>query len=303
METRTGRWISGALVVGAAAAGGMVLRRCRQSVAEGLGEPQLGTSSNGMEYAVIGSGPKNLLHLPGGPGSAVFIGGWIGELMANAWRPYLAHGFRFWDVTRRRHMPPGHSVADMADDYARFIREHLNGYADLVYGLSYGGMVAIYLAANPPELVGRVVLAFTGATAVGTELDHEISTAVAAGRLTDAGAASLQLFIPGERWRPIRRALAPLAGRLLAAKNVPASDLLVERDAEETYDASDVLSRINAPVLMLCAERDEFFPPEIVAQTAAAIANCTVITYPGLTHAQGAMSNRSTRDVLAWLRV
>ena len=300
MGTVTGRWIPSALLVGTAVAAGMVLMRRSRSTGEALGEPHLGTSSNGMEYSVIGTGPKNLLHLQGGPGSAI-QGGWLGKFLADTRRPYLATGFRFWDVTRRRHMPTGHSVADMADDYAQFIREHLAGHADLVYGVSYGGMVAIYLAANHPELVGRVVLAFSGATAVGGELDHEISTAVAEGRLADAGAASLVLVFPGERWRTVRRALAPLVGRLLAAMKVPPGDLLVERDAEETYDARNVLGRIKAPVLILSAERDEFFPPEIVAETAASIANCTVITYRRLTHAQGAASNRPIRDVLAWL--
>ena len=163
-------------------------------------------------------------------------------------------------------------------------------------GLSLAALLAPLLA-----LVGRVVLAFSGATAVGGELDHEISTAVAEGRLADAGAASLVLVFPGERWRTVRRALAPLVGRLLAAMKVPPGDLLVERDAEETYDARNVLGRIKAPVLILSAERDEFFPPEIVAETAASIANCTVITYRRLTHAQGAASNRPIRDVLAWL--
>ena len=57
MGTVTGRWIPSALLVGTAVAAGMVLMRRSRSTGEALGEPQLGTSSNGMEYSVIGTGP------------------------------------------------------------------------------------------------------------------------------------------------------------------------------------------------------------------------------------------------------
>lgn len=47
-----------------------------------------GTFANGMEYAVLGSGPKTLLMIPGGPGSAVPSGFEI-RMMAGSIQPFL----------------------------------------------------------------------------------------------------------------------------------------------------------------------------------------------------------------------
>jgi len=265
-------------------------------------EQRTGTSANGIEYWVAGAGPKTMLQLQGGPGSQI-QGGWMRRLMVAGMKPYLRAGYQVWQVTRARHMPPGHTVADMADDYARFIREQMGGRVDVVYGLSYGGMIALYLAANHPDLVGRVVLAFSAATVTdaGKDLDARIARASAEGRHTDAGAAGLEFMLPGERWRPVRRVLAWLAGRVFAPTSVPPGDLLVELDAELAFDGREAAGRIQAPVLLLAAGEDIFFSPEIIEQTAELIPDCTVVTYPGFTHMQGGTSSRTPADVLAWL--
>ena len=72
-------------------------------------------------------------------------------------------GFTVWQVTRRRNMPTGHSVADMADDYAQLIADQFGGRVEVVVGISYGGMIAQYLAANHPRRMARVVLALAAA--------------------------------------------------------------------------------------------------------------------------------------------
>lgn len=97
----------------------------------------------------------------------------------------------------------------------------------------------------------------------------------------------------------MRRALGLLVGRLFATSQVPAGDLLVEADAEYTYDARDEMPRIQTPVLLVSGEADLFFPPAIVDETAALIPDCTVIQYPGGHF--GAMSARIPPDVLAWV--
>ena len=46
-------------------------------------------------------------------------------------------------------MPPGHTAADIADDFAGYVDERMGGRADLVVGVSFGGMVALLLATRP----------------------------------------------------------------------------------------------------------------------------------------------------------
>lgn len=260
-----------------------------------------GVSATGMEYEVLGDGPRTLLYIPGGPGSELPRGRTAG-LANRRYAPFVRAGYTVWVVTRRRRMPPGHTVADMADDHARFIEEQLGGYADLVVGESYGGMIAQYLAADHPRLVGRVVLALAAATITdhGKDMDVRWAMARAEGRHADAGAAALELFLPGERLARLRRLLGPLAGRMFAGSAVRSQDLVVEARAEEAFDAREVIGRIQCPVLILCGDQDEFFSREAVEETARGISGATVILYPGKNHARAAMSHRITPDVLAW---
>jgi len=85
-----------------------------------------GTFRNGIEYLTFGTGPRTLLFLPGGPGSALPAGLML-RLSRRQFRPYVEAGYTVWSVTRRRHMPVGHTIAEMAADCAEAIAEKLGG--------------------------------------------------------------------------------------------------------------------------------------------------------------------------------
>ncbi|WP_188742760.1 alpha/beta fold hydrolase [Agromyces bauzanensis] len=257
-----------------------------------------------MEYAVLGDGRKTILFIPGGPGSEIPTGGLARKGILGQLKPYTEAGYTVWQVCRRRNMPVGHTVADMADDYARFIREELGGHVDVVIGESYGGMIAIYLAADHAALTGRVVLALAAATITdsGRELDRRWARARAEGRFSDAGAIALEYVLRGDEMAGLRHRLGPLVGRMFANSHIPAGDLLVEGDAEASFDARGVLGRITVPVLLLCGDSDQFFTPDIVRETAAGIPDCTVVWFEGMGHMRAAMSGRIPREVLAWIQ-
>lgn len=261
-----------------------------------------GTSSGGMEFAVIGEGARTMLLLPGGPGSELPTG-LFARLEEKQVRPYLEAGYAVWSLTRRRHMATGTSVADMAGDTVAFIREQLGGRVDVVLGQSYGGIIALMLAADHPDVVGRVVAAGAAATVSdwGRELDARWAGHRAAGRHSQAGAAMLEYVLPDARWSRLRRTMGPLVGTMFKNSHVPAGDLLVEAEAERVFDARDALGRISVPVLLVCGEVDLFFPPSAAQETADGIADCTTSTYPGLGHVRTISSRRLPKDVLTWL--
>jgi len=260
-----------------------------------------GTSAGGMEYLVLGDGTRTMLMLPGGPGSALPTGP-LGRFMEGGAGRYAEAGYTVWTVTRRRGMPPGHTMADMADDHAVFIREELGGHVDVVLGESYGGLVAMYLAARHPALIGSLVLAGAAVTIEEEARDTDVRWARqrAAGKDSEAGATFLGLALP--RARPwLRRVLGVVAGRVFAHQSVPPGDLLVEAEAEATFDGRALPAQIPVPTLVVCGEEDEFFPLDAVRETAAGIAGSTLVTYPGQGHMATLGGSDLPRDVLAWL--
>jgi pimeloyl-ACP methyl ester carboxylesterase len=213
-------------------------------------------------------------------------------------------GFTVWLVTRRRHMPRHHSVADMADDLASMISDEFGGWVDLVVGESYGGMIALYLAARHADQVHRVAVVACAAQVSEWALavDAQLAHAMARGDSSAAGAALMSYLLPGRRWTWLGRLLGPLAGRLATSMfDSPPEDLITELHAEQTYDARAVLPDITVPVALLCGDRDRCFEPDVIQATADAIPGCQLTWYRGKGHLATAAGSAVVGDVLRFV--
>ena len=261
-----------------------------------------GSFANGMEYVAWGDGPRTLVSLSGGPGSSVPTG--LAARMSRRWfDPFLADGYTVWSVTRRRGMPEGHTVADMADDVARVVCEELGGSVDLVLGVSFGGMIAQHLAARHGDRVRRVALVAAAAEVSdwGKDVDSRLVEAIVRGDRAGAGAVFAEYASPSPRARWVRRAAGPWIGRMLmSGRHYPPGDLVVEVEAELAFDSRPVLPQIAVPVLLACGDRDRFFPAPVVAETVDLIPDCTFVGYEGQGHLKVASSNRVAHDVLVF---
>jgi pimeloyl-ACP methyl ester carboxylesterase len=262
-----------------------------------------GTFANGMDWWSWGDGPRTLLFIQGGPGSSIPQG--LFARLSQAWfDPFVEDGYTIWMVTRRRHMPEGLTVADIAEDYAAMITAELEGRVDLLVGESYGGMIGQYLAARHGGLFGQVALVVAAArvSGPGKAIDARFAAAAARGDRVGAGMAFAEYVLPGERRRWIRRIVGPWVVRgLLSGRSYPVSDLVVEAESELSFDARAELPTIEVPVVLLCGDRDQFFPPDVVAETASLIPACALVTYPGKGHVKVASSRQVAKDILAFV--
>jgi pimeloyl-ACP methyl ester carboxylesterase len=262
-----------------------------------------GTFANGMDFLTWGDGAKTLLFLPGGPGSAVPSG--LMARMSRGWfDPFAEAGYAVWHVTRRRNLPAGHSVEDMAGDYAQLIADEFGGRVDLIVGESYGGMIAQYLAALHGNTWNdlAIVVAAAEVSDWGKEVDSRLCAALAGGDKAGFGMTFAEYVLPGERSGWARRLLGPwIARSLLSEKSYPRSDLLVELEAEIAYDARPILPRIEDPVVLLTGDRDQFFPIDVVEETVRLIPDCTLVRYDGQGHVKAATNKRVAHDVLAFI--
>ena len=255
-------------------------------VRRGRSGPRRGTSRSGMDYAVWGSGPRTMLFVPGGPGSSV--GG-----RASTWgrgrffAPYVEAGYAVWLVTRRRGMPLTHTLADIADDHAAFVREELGGHVDLVVAESFGGMVAQHLAAQHPDVLGSLVLVATGwqETAETQQINGRLVAALREDDRSRAGAVFAEYAVPGPRFAALRRLLGPLVATLLmSGRQFPVQDVLVEAEAERVCDTRALLPRVQVPTLLVAGDRDRFFSRPVVEETARLL-DARLVLRPGKGHA------------------
>ncbi|WP_225755593.1 alpha/beta fold hydrolase [Actinotalea sp. Marseille-Q4924] len=266
-------------------------------------ELRTGRFTNGMEYGVWGDGPKDLLWMPGGPGGTVPTGAMY-RTMTRLFRPLTDDGYRIWWVLRRTDMPEGHTVADMADDYATVIREDFGGRVDIAAGVSYGGMVGQYLAARHPETFGTVALVAAAwkASEWAIDVDRQLAEATARGDARGVAEAMASYVVPDERLARPRRLLVPAMARMVGRDVAADDDALVEWRAEAAFDSRPVLGEITVPVLLLAGDRDRCFEREVIVETAALIPHSTLVWYRGRGHMRTATDPRVGRDILQFAR-
>lgn len=266
---------------------------------------QSGVFDNSMAYATWGEGPKSLIFIPGGPGNDVASGFMLRTMLQPLLLPLVEDGYRAWVVTRRRNMPAGHSVADMAADYAALIRDEFDGRVDLVLGLSYGGIITFYLAADHPECAVHFVAAGAAheITDLGKGIDYRMALGVSNGDRIAAGMAMGEYMLAGDRNRWLRRLLAPGLGRMMAGSQHEyyRHDIMVEAEAERAYSAGDVLPRISVPMLLVCGDEDIFFPKDVVEEAARLIPQSTLVLYPGQGHIKASSNRRLGSDALVYV--
>jgi pimeloyl-ACP methyl ester carboxylesterase len=288
----------------AVAAAGVVVRVRLLGRGPAIPKPVTGIFTNGMAYARWGTGPKTLLFIPGGPGNPA--PGGMSMRMSPLFRPLVEGGYTAWYVARRREMPKGHTIADMADDYAGLIADEFGGTVDLVVGASNGGMIGFYLAARHPDRFGHIAIAIAGYEVgeQGKTLDNDFARLLSEGRSGEAGALMIRHMAPGLRVPGAARVLGPVMGRMMAGETHPsfASDVMVEAEAEMAYDARDVLPTIRVPVLLVCGDEDLYFPKEVYEETARLIPDCTLRMYEGAGHTGAIRDKRFPQDVLDFVR-
>ena len=113
-----------------------------------------------MDYIRFGTGAKTLILLPGlGDGLQTVRG--LAIPMALLYRVFM-NEYTVYSFSRRRDLPDGHTTRDMAQDQKQAMDALGIPAADVV-GVSMGGMIAQHLAADYPEMVGKLVLVVTSA--------------------------------------------------------------------------------------------------------------------------------------------
>ena len=228
-----------------------------------------------MYYIRFGCGSKTLIMLPGlGDGLTTVKG--TALPMALMYHAY-AKEYTVYMFSRRNHLPEGYSTQEMARDLLEAMDALNIEKADLI-GISMGGMIAQHFAADYPDRVGKLVLVVTCAESnpLLTESVSEWIELAKSGNhaaLMDSNVRRMYstAYYQRNRW------LIPIMGKLTKPKSY--NRFFIQAYACRTHRASDRLSAITAPTLVIGGAKDQTLGVDASRAIAAAIPNATLKIY------------------------
>jgi 3-oxoadipate enol-lactonase len=217
-----------------------------------------------LHHEIAGPDDAPVLLLGGSLGTTLKM--WDGQLA-------LAERFRIVRFDHRGHggspVPPGpYRIADLGGD-ALALMDALGIERASFGGLSIGGMVGMWLAANAPERIDRLVVICTSAHMPPASAWQE-----RAARVLEAGSTEPVADGVVQRWlTPGFAAEHPDVAADLRAMltSSPPDGYAWCCGAVEHMDLRKELPRITAPTLVISGSGDLATPPDMQAQIAAAI--------------------------------
>lgn len=181
----------------------------------------------------------------------------------------------------RSDAPPGPYTLDLLALDALALLDYLNVERVHVCGLSLGGMVALWLAANHPQRIDRVVFADTAAKIGNEERWTSRIAAVRAGGMRAIRDGVVAGFL-SEPFRQRRPDIAQMIGDML--EEAPPEGYIATCEALREADLRAALARIAAPALILVGSRDESTPPTQARELHDAIAGSQLVILDGAAH-------------------
>jgi 3-oxoadipate enol-lactonase/4-carboxymuconolactone decarboxylase len=239
--------------------------------------PTCPTSSGSLHYVLDGPSDAPVLVLSNSLGTTLSM--WERQL------PLLTSHFRVLRYDQRGHgrssAPPGpYTVAELGGDVLELLDGLGVARASFV-GLSFGGMVGMWLGAHAPERVERLVLCCTAAVLPPAQLWTDRAAAVRA--------KGTEPLYPGllERWftpgfPEAEPQVAALIHEMLASCDAEGYAACCE--AIGAFDASGDLARITAPTLVIGGREDPVAPVAAVSALSSGIAGAGLSVLSGAAH-------------------
>jgi 3-oxoadipate enol-lactonase len=150
-----------------------------------------------------------------------------------------------------------------------------------ICGLSLGGIVALWFAANHPGRVDRAIFANTAARIGSVEMWNARIDAVRTGGMEAIRDAILARFL-SEKYRHSHPEVVHQIGEMLVAINP--NGYISVCEALREADLRHVLSSIHSPSLILVGALDEATPPSQSQELHAVIANSKLLIFPEVAH-------------------
>jgi len=228
-----------------------------------------------MPVTSFGNGSRNLVILPGIYVTNLYKSA---DAVENAFAEMFSD-YTVYLMDRDLNMHQGHTTRDMADDTS-IVMDKLGIKDAYVFGASMGGMIALFLAADHPDKVQRMVVA-SSVPKTSAKIDHlfDIWAQFAKDRDREGLALSFADYLSSEASREIFRKIA-----LEATSQCTDEDLnrfIYQCTACQFMDLRDeVLAKITCPTFAIGCLGDNVFGPDGTIEIANSI-GCDYYMYDG----------------------
>ena len=234
-----------------------------------------------MDYVTFGKGKDPLVIIPGlGDGLQTVKG--KAQLFSLSYR-LLAKHYKIYVFSRINELRQDYTTRDMAADVAEAM-ETLNLDAAYVMGISQGGMIAQWLAADFPERVQRLILAMTTAKPgqlARDRIEHwqKLSQSGNFKHLMLDIAQHSYTQKSYQKWRLLYNIMGRL-GRIKDEKRIS-----IQSQSCLTHDSLEVLKEIHCPTLVLGALEDDVIGVKGSKELAKGISGCQLLIFKHSGHA------------------
>jgi pimeloyl-ACP methyl ester carboxylesterase len=226
-----------------------------------------------MDYSRFGNGPETFVILPGISVQSVTA---LADAISGQYR-ILSDDFTVYLFDRRNEMPEHYSVHDMAEDTVEAINSL--GLKDLyIFGTSQGGMIAMDMAVNHPELVKKIAVGSTAARLMPERFGF-FQQMIDMCRNKDAESLYLlfgETIFPEPSFEMLRNAY------IEAAKTVTDEEMdrfAIMTEGMENLDMLEDLDKIKCPVLLIHDKKDKVFPMELAEEIIAELGSRSDFAY------------------------
>ena len=233
-----------------------------------------------MYYVAFGEGETKLVVLPGLSDGLWTVKG-KAMLLAGSYKRFF-RDYTVYMFSRKNEIPEGYSIEDMADDQALAMR-NLGIDRAIVMGVSQGGMIAQFLAANHSELVEKLILVVTAPYA-----NETIKSVVTKWIEMTQNASHTELMLDTaekvytKEFNEKNKRYLPLVARFTKPKNY--DRFCKNAYAILNFDARPVLSRIKCPTYIMSGNCDNTVGNDAPYELRDAIENSEMIIFDGLGH-------------------
>lgn len=233
-----------------------------------------------MYYVSFGKGSRKLVVLPGLSDGLATVKGKALVLSA----PYLKYlsDYTVYMFSRKNQMPEGYTIRDMASDQVLAMQE-LGIDRASVLGVSQGGMIAQYMAADHPDRVEKLVLVVTAPYA-NDIVKASVSAWIDMVKRGDHTALMVDTAekMYSESYLRKNRKYFPLVARF--TKPATYDRFLKNAAAILAFDARADLRKIACPTLIIAGNEDNTVGKDAAHELQSAIAGSELYIYEGLGH-------------------